>query len=114
MREPTDQSELYFWWECALAGLDVSYHENQPECGWFKTRERLDYKKYGPWLPVKIWLHSTVDEHGNLEGDEQLMAFRDGLGVDPLDVWVWCCRNPISENEYEMLCLERAMEKETA
>ena len=114
MRKPTDPTELYFWWECALAGMDVKYHENQPECGWFKTREKLDYRQYGPWLPVKIWLHSPTDENGFLDGDEELRAYRDGEAVDPQDIWVWCCRYPITEEEYELLAFERAMQKEVA
>ena len=114
MRRPTDTTDLYSWWQKALAGEPVAYHESHPECGFYRTRDRIAYREYGPWIPVSILLHSPIGEDGFLDGDEAFIAWRDGVQVDPLDVWVWCCRNPISEEDYELLCFERAMEKEFA
>lgn len=114
MRQPSDQEELWHWWRTALAGEPRSFHEAHPQCGLYRTRDRIGYRQYGPWLPVKIWVESPVDSDGNLVDDEQMLATRDGVYIEPEDVWVWCCQHPVSEIEFDALCLDRALEKESA
>lgn len=61
-------------------------HENEPKVGFYRTRNSR-----GPDNPVAIWFEN--DKLVALEGDNP---------VDPVDVWSWCCRWPVSEDDYWM------------
>jgi hypothetical protein len=79
-------NDQFAWWQDAIAGRTGPIHENDPQSGYYRMRRG----KGGEWIAVAIWR----DDIG------QLVAVTDEGGttqdVDPLTVWTWCCRNPVS------------------
>lgn len=68
-----------------------------PEEGWFRVKS-----KDGPWEPVVIW--QDGDAWNALRGIEP-----DRRQVrDVEDLWSYCCRNPISFDEYERVAEQGA------
>lgn len=67
-----------------------------PEEGWFRTKS-----KEGPWEPVVIW--QDGETWNALQGIEP-----DRKAVHADDVWTWCCRYPISFEEYERVAEQGA------
>lgn len=86
-------SDDLLYWKNALKGIQGPIHENDPQCGWYRTRPRRGYVS----LPVRIWR----DPASGL-----MNAERSGKSVDPCDVWTWCCLNPVSREAFEAV-LER-------
>ncbi|MFO1148312.1 MAG: hypothetical protein U1E62_08040 [Alsobacter sp.] len=80
-------------WRKALAGQPIPLHENDPQEGFWRLRQRRD----GAWLPVAIWR----------EPDGELQALRDGEPADPQDLWTWCCRHPVSYEAYRAVAEDR-------
>ncbi len=80
-------SDDLVYWKNALMGILGPIHENDPQCGWYRTRPKRGYASF----PVRIW-----------RGHEgaPLRALKAGKDVDPYDVWTWCCMNPVSEDAY--------------
>jgi hypothetical protein len=70
-------------WRDALAGNDVALHADIPHPGYYKMRQGKD----GPWLPVAIW-----------RKDWLLVCRVAGDMRDPLDVWTWAAKNPVSKD----------------
>jgi hypothetical protein len=60
---------------------------DSPEQGFYRMR----FNATKPWLPVAIW----KDE------DDNWIALRSGRKVDPLEVWNYCCRHPVTSEAYE-------------
>lgn len=77
----------YQWWEEALQGRFGMIHENEPQCGYYRVKTH----KGGEFVPVAIWVDQETGE---------LIAYKDGVEVDPCEIWTWCCRNPISADLY--------------
>ncbi|MCR8492793.1 hypothetical protein [Brucella anthropi] len=83
-------THTYEFWTAALAdpkevGKGLPVHEGDAQPGFYRKRNGKD----GPWLPVAIW-----------EQDGQLVAkIGDKMG-DPVDLWSWVCRFPVSEAAY--------------
>lgn len=73
-------------WRKSLAGEPVALHENDPQEGYWRLRQ----KRAGHWIPVAIWRTP--------EGE--LQALRDGEVADAQDLWSWCCRYPIAYETY--------------
>jgi hypothetical protein len=67
-----------------------------PEEGWFRVKS-----KEGPWEPVVIW--QDGETWNALRGIEP-----DRKAVHADDVWTWCCRYPISFEEYERVAEQGA------
>ncbi len=76
------------YWHLTLQGKSLPIHENDPQEGWYRTLPRKGYRS----LAVMIWRD---------EGSGELLALRDGQGVDPYEVWTWVCMNPVSVEAYE-------------
>jgi len=88
-----EPSNPWAWWEAALANPkaigDALKITSTPEQGFYRTKS-----KEGAWEPVAIWfadgawsaLQGLPPDHRNVDADQ---------------VWTWCCRNPISQDEYE-------------
>ena len=92
-----DPSDLWSWWRLALddptriGEEPLIIHPSEPHCGYY----RVLVKGRG-WEAVGIY---PDPDRGN-----QLYAERDGKAVPTNkqeDLWVWCCRNPISFEAYE-------------
>ena len=96
MRRPTPVAALYAWHRAALAGRPVQIHEDDPQCGWFKTR----MVRGGPFVPASISIEREVDENGDLASDERLVCEVNGERRDPVNAWLSICKTPISRAEY--------------
>lgn len=96
MRRPTSKRDLYRWHTAALHGDNPPIHEDEPQCGWYRTR----MVRGGPLVPAIIWMEQPVDQAGALSGDEVLRARIHNKDVDPFKVWTWVCKEPISEATY--------------
>lgn len=89
----TQALEKWLWWTQATEnpseiGKSLRMSPDSPEWGFYRTK-----RKNGAWEPVALW-----------EQDGKWHARRDGVPVAEEDIgtlWNWCCRYPISEEEYE-------------
>lgn len=87
-------SDQYAWYFKALevgGGRQLSREQQQalgvthePQSGFYRKRN-----KNGPDVPVAIWT-----------GDMDLVAVSGDDALDPVDIWTWCCRWPITEASY--------------
>lgn len=83
------------WWRSLLAGEKVSIHEEDPQPGYFKMRDRRGLNANlapikRPWRACAIFR----DEKGILRAEFA------GSEV-PVDIlWPWCVKNPISYEDY--------------
>lgn len=85
--------ERWAWYQAALAdpskigSPSLQIHANEYQCGYYRTR-----RKDGPWEPVGIY----PTEDGTVVG------FRSDRQVsDLVELFLWCCRNPITFEAYE-------------
>lgn len=69
-------------WRDALAGNATALHADIPNPGYYKVRAGKD----GPWLPVAIW-----------RKDGNIVCRVAGEMKDPLAVWTWAAKNPVSK-----------------
>lgn len=81
------------WWRAAVAGEKPPVHSD-PECGYFKVRDRRGLNKQlapikRPWIACAIWR----------EGDT-LKAELAGSVVDVDHLWPYCAKYPISYEAY--------------
>lgn len=83
--------DRWSWWRLALKderqiGKSLPVYPGSYELGYYRTRA-----KGGDWEPCGIW----VGEDG------QDVGYRNGRQVDDLvNLFHWCCRNPISYEAY--------------
>lgn len=80
-----EMKDVWQWWRDALAGNAPEMSADKPECGFFKIRDGKD----GPWLPVMI----------RMDGDVMRCRVADDSRADPLKIWTWCAKNPISKED---------------
>lgn len=85
-------SDQYAWWRAALEdssriGKILPVHEGDPQPGFYRKRKHKD----GPFIPVAIWM----DDSGHM------LAQIDGQPGDAVDIWTWCCREPVSYDDYK-------------
>jgi hypothetical protein len=75
----------YAFWQEALQGRFGPIHESDPQPGAYRMRNRA-----GGWDPVLIW-----------QGDQGVIcAMRGNDEVDPVEVWSFCVKHPISDQVY--------------
>lgn len=99
MRTPIDETDDLSWYRAAIAGGRPQVTDD-PHVGWYKRR----LVKGGPEVPVRIWRHQEIcQETGELLGDSYLCCEVDGKPADPEEQWLWCCMQPIPEQEYAYL-----------
>lgn len=100
MRRPTPVAKIYAWHRAAIAGMRPATHEEEVQCGWFRTR----LVRNGPWVPARIWLHREIDiATGELTCDEVHRGEIDGREYDALYVWSRVSGKPISKAQWEAL-----------
>lgn len=100
IRQPTDPYCALDWWRAAMSGRRRPTHESEPHAGYYKMR----LVKNGPWMPVRIWWHSVVDqETGELTEPERMLCLVGERERDIDRTWLSCCKNPISRPEYEAM-----------
>lgn len=91
----TNQANDYDWWSNKISGGNPPIHEGDPQCGYFKIRDRRGLNKdlapvKRPWIAASIWR----DSNG------QLRAEQAGVEV-PLDrAWPWIAKHTISYADY--------------
>lgn len=104
LRRPTPHDRLYAWHRAALAGEQPFTPISDPQCGWYRRR----LVKGAAGVPARIWLHQEVDAAtGELLDDEELRCEVNGRPEDPLDQWIWLCKDPISEEHYNWMIADR-------
>ena len=79
-------ADAYQNWRDRLAGKDIAIVEDRPDPGRYKMRRHRD----APWLPVAIGFAGST-----------LVALVDGVAEDPLKVWTWCAKHPVSKDAYD-------------
>ncbi|GLK69219.1 hypothetical protein [Hansschlegelia plantiphila] len=75
------------WWRAALAGNFGPISDGVPHAGFYRTR-----RKGQPWEPVAIWADDA--------SPDGWIALKGATRVSAIDLWTWCCRNPVSEEAY--------------
>lgn len=78
-------TDVYAPYRALLAGKDVPIIADEPYPGRYKM------KRGDTWLPVAI----GYDEF------ENLTALVDGKPANPLDIWTWCAKWPVSQDAYK-------------
>lgn len=80
----------YSWWQRAIAGEKIGgptlpIYEGEPQPGFFRRR----ISRAGPYTGVAIFEH-----------DGKLVAVQDKKAADPLEIWTWVAKYPITEAAY--------------
>lgn len=70
-------------------GVTIPVHESEPQSGRYRMRD----VRLGDMIPVAIWTGGTKD-------DPLMVAKVGDKMVDAIDVWTYCCRNPVTDAEY--------------
>jgi hypothetical protein len=96
---PTPDALLFAWWRASLAGENPPIHEEEPQCGYFRTR----VVKGGVPVGARIYCRQTVNGSGFLLEDEALVCQIGGQGFGVETAWSWLCKNPIKKSEYLFL-----------
>lgn len=92
------------WWRAARALFEAgeqkkigrtpetTIHTDVAHSGYYRLRDRLGYRKYGPYVPVAIWLGA----------DGNFRAKKDNMPVtrEIPGLWFSCCTQPISYDEW--------------
>jgi len=78
-----DATDEFSWWREAIKGNHGPVSADNPQCGYFKIRQRKD----GPWSPVAIF--------HNADG---LVCRVGNEKRDPLDVWTYAANSPIAKD----------------
>ena len=87
-------TDAYAWWRKALAtggGRELTREQqtalgvtHEPQAGFYRRALKNDTD-----LPIAIW-----------QGDDGMVGVAGDRPVNPDDVWTWCCRRPISEEQF--------------
>jgi hypothetical protein len=83
----------FAWWRAAVAG-EKPLTSPDPECGYFKIRDRRGLNKdlapiKRPWIACAIW-----------KEDGEFKAERAGTIVSVDSLWPWCAKYPIPYETY--------------
>lgn len=79
----TDEWEF---WNKSLQGEKQSIHEEEPKSGFY----RYFHRKIGKWKAVAIWKKQ----------DGSIFCTTNGYKNDPIEIWPYCCRFPVSHEDY--------------
>lgn len=87
--------DLYAWWRATLEGKKPPIHEGDPQCGYFKLRDRRGLNKNlapikRPWVAAAIW----KDEEG------RFLAEIAGHPVEIYAAWPYVAKYPIPYEDY--------------
>jgi hypothetical protein len=103
MRQPSTYAQLHAWWSEAIRNPDLPRSDGFPEAGFY----RLQHVRGGPYVPVRIFVEREVNEHGELDGPERLVADVAGERRDPCGLWLRL--TPISRAEHAAITARAAM-----
>jgi hypothetical protein len=104
---PTPDSELFAWWRASLAGENPPIHEDEPQCGFFRTR----LIKGGIVVASRIYVRQIVSQLGFLQFCEVMRCEIGDARFDVGSSWPWLCKNPIKKSEYLFLLEQAAWAK---
>ena len=119
MRQPTDLTLVYAWHSQAMGHVVVYQGKNiapiaigdEPQAGWFKTQ----LVRKGPWVPACIWLDQPTDPRtGELIDPEEYRCEVDGVPQDVDRYWLFLCKQPITESEFQYLTALRRWQRANA
>lgn len=85
----------YQWWSNLLDGRQMPIHEGEPQCGYFKIRDRRGLNKdlapiKRPFIAAAIWK----------EPDGTFKAEIAGQPVEIDQAWPYVAKYPITYHEY--------------
>lgn len=85
----------YAWHADLLAGKKPLTYEGEPQCGYFKMRDRRGLNKNlapikRPWVACAIWR----DEAGELKAEYA------GRPTEIERLWPWVAKHPVSYDDY--------------
>lgn len=85
----------YAWHAALLAGEKPETYEAEPQCGYFKMRDRRGLNKdlapiKRPWIACAIWR----DEAGELKAEIA------GVPCEIDRLWPYCAKHPVSYEDY--------------
>lgn len=88
-------TDPYDWWRASLAGSNPPIHDGEPQCGYFKVRDRRGiYANVAPikrpFIAAAIWFE-----------DGQYRAEIAGNEVEIERAWPWIAKHPITFAEYK-------------
>jgi hypothetical protein len=83
--------DRWSWWRAALKnpsaiGKTLPVHDGDAQQGYYRAKNQN-----GAFDPVAIFYP---------EGSDELVAYRAGREVRPDEIWTWCCRYPVSFEDY--------------
>lgn len=89
-------ADIYAWWRAALSGEKPPIHEPEPQCGYFKVRDRRGLNKdlaaiKRPFVAAAIWQAE--------DGSFQAEIAGDGVPIDR--AWPWLAKHPIPYETYQ-------------
>jgi len=87
--EQEKEMKEYQWWRDALNGKFGPMHENEPQPGCYRAKDRA-----GKMQPVVIWKDPTADGMR-----PAMMAEFCGRTIEADRIWSFCCRNPVTESQ---------------
>lgn len=91
----SEQANDYAWWSDKIQGGNPPIHECDPQCGYFKIRDRRGVNRElapakRPWVAASIWR----------DKNNKMRAEQGGSEV-PLDqAWPWIAKYTISYADY--------------
>lgn len=85
----------YAWHADLLAGKKPPIYEGEPQCGYFKLRDRRGLNKNlapikRPWVACAIWRGKAGELKAELAGVE----------CDVDRIWPYCAKYPVSYDDY--------------
>lgn len=87
-----NSGDVWQWWKLALeqptkiGTAILPVRPGEFECGYYRVIDKWSKQ----WSPVGIWM----------EGDDAV-AWRGDKPVDPLEIFSWCCRHPVTFKAYQ-------------
>lgn len=84
----------YSYWRNGLKGNFGRISEGDAFPGFY--RRKVVSGRDSPWTPVAIW----QDDYGQLQAVQHATVILGPSAVDPAEVFLWCCQDPISEEAY--------------
>jgi len=89
-------SDDYAWWRAKLAGEKPLTYEAEPQCGYFRVRDRRGLNKHlapikRPWIAAAIWRA----EDGSFKAEVA------GSPTDIENAWPYIAKHPITYEHYQ-------------
>jgi len=87
-----DIADPYQFWHTALAGTEQEVHEDQPQCGFWRRREKKDSPL---WSAIATW-----EDPVGIVGTE-IRSDGSTRMIDVPELWTYFCQNPVTYEAYQ-------------